>query len=88
METRDHWLPTGYPHPRSHGHEHACREQLLGEKGTPTPQRPLPALVLAVFLWEPFTSSEREVCVYFSSSPFDSDSPLFFCQRARNKFRF
>lgn len=61
---------------------------LLWGKGTTTPPGPLPALVFSVFLWEPFTSSKREVCVYFSSLPFDSSSPLFFCQRVRNKFRF
>lgn len=61
---------------------------LLWGMGTLTPLGPLPALFFSVFLWEPFTSSRREVCVYFSSLPFDSNSPLFFCQRVRNKFRF
>lgn len=61
---------------------------LLWGTGTLTPPGPLPALFFSVFLWEPFTSSKREVCVYFSSLPFDSNSPLFFCQRVRNKFRF
>lgn len=68
----------------------ACGKSLLllWGTGTLTPPGPLPALFFSVFLWEPFTSSKREVCVYFSSLPFGSNSPLFFCQRVRNKFRF
>jgi len=61
---------------------------LLWGTGALTPLGPLPVLFFSLFLWDPFMSSRREVCVYFSSLPFDSDSPLFFCQRVRNKFRF
>lgn len=85
--------------PSWHSHHPSCWAQtrlmpavkrlpLLRAMGTLTPLGPLPALFFSVFLWEPFTSSKREVCVYFSSLPFDSNSPLFFCQRVRNKFRF
>lgn len=83
----------GHPHHPSlwaHASVTPCGKSLLllWGRGTLTPLGPLPALFLSVFLWEPFTSSKREVCVCFSSLPFDSSSPLFFCQRERNKFRF
>lgn len=86
-------VPSWYPHHRSVWAQASLMPAgksllLLWGTGTLTPPGPLPALFFSVFLWEPFTSSKREVCVYFSSLPFDSNSPLFFCQCVRNKFRF